>query len=95
MSIQGDLHMDLLVNYILPGIQNLALHDSVYQQLLCALEQERGNFDSVIETLPASAKFAVEDYIDAYTKLILRSLLHAYHLGQLQSEIESPDGRIK
>ena len=87
--------MDLLANYILPSIPNLALHDSVYQQLLCALEQERANFDSVIETLPASAKFAVEDHIEAYTKLMIRSLLHAYHLGQLQSKIESPDERIK
>ena len=87
--------MDLLSNYILPSIPNLALHDSVYQQLLCALEQERANFDSVIETLPVAEKFAVEDYIDAYTKLMLHSLLYAYQLGQLQSKIESPDERIK
>ena len=88
------MNMDLLTNYILPGIQNLALHDSTYQQLLCALEQERGNFDSVIETLPASAKFAAEDYIDAYTRLMLHSLLHAYHLRRLQSKIEAPDGLL-
>ena len=84
--------MNLLTNYILPGIQNLALHDSSYQQLLCALEQEQGNYDSVIEALPVAARFAVEDYVDAYAKLMRHSLLHAYHLGQLQSKIESPDG---
>lgn len=84
--------MNLLSNYILPGIQTLALHDSTYQQLLCALEQERESYDSAIETLPTDVRFAVEDYIDAYTKLMLHSLLHAYHLGQLQSKIETPDG---
>lgn len=80
--------MDQLYDYILPGINSLARSDGEYQDLLQDLESEKLRYQYTLDKLPLDDQFAIEDYIDKYVKLLMRSIYHAFCLGKLQNEIE-------